>query len=55
MAKCQKCNIKFPERLIAPMFVNGKTILNICPICALKIRNEMLKDAKNYLKKRKNK
>ena len=38
--KCDKCNRQFPEHLIHP-FWGSENIQQCCPICALKIRNEM--------------
>jgi hypothetical protein len=41
MKSCPNCNNTFPSRPFAPMVTTSGTIV-VCPICALKIRNEHL-------------
>lgn len=38
--KCRQCKRKFPDGLIQSMCVNGDYV-DCCPICALRIRNEL--------------
>ncbi len=43
---CNECRRKFTSDLMQIMFVNGH-YLRICPLCALKIRNETTKALEN--------
>lgn len=37
---CQVCDAEFPDHLIAPMLTTRGNFQQICPLCALQIRNQ---------------
>lgn len=37
---CEQCKIEFPMLFYAPMYVDG-AYCNICPVCALALRNKL--------------
>jgi hypothetical protein len=40
MKNCPSCHNTFPSRLFAPMVTSAGTVV-LCPICTLKVRNEL--------------
>ncbi|KKR27903.1 MAG: hypothetical protein UT61_C0062G0003 [Candidatus Woesebacteria bacterium GW2011_GWA1_39_8] len=45
MTKCTSCRLKYPDHLLSEMAssISGKlTYTLLCPICALRIRNETM-------------
>jgi len=38
--KCSQCNRSFPEHLLQPMIRSAGNLYDVCPLCALKIRNK---------------
>lgn len=38
--RCNGCDWKYPDNLLAPIFLNGEYAYDICGICALVLVNE---------------